>query len=65
MIRVQKDNVQLRIEEKDLKEYERRGFKKLEPKLDDILKNDKKDNSGDKEPKDKEPENKNRRCLWI
>ena len=58
MIRVQKDNVQLRIEEKDLKEYERRGFKKLEPKLDDILKNDKKDNSGDKEPKDKEPENK-------
>lgn len=58
MIRVQKDNVQLRIEEKDLKEYEKRGFKKLEPKLDDILKNDKKDNSGDKESKDKEPENK-------
>ena len=47
MIRVQKDNVQLKIEEKDLKEYERRGFKKLEPKVDDILKNDKKETNGE------------------
>lgn len=60
MIRVQKDNVQLRIEEKDLREYEKRGFKKLEPKVDDVLKNDKKNNSGDEEQKDKEPENKDK-----
>ena len=43
MITIQKDNVQLRIEEKDLRKYEEKGFKKSEVKVEEIVKTTKKE----------------------
>ena len=43
MITIQRDNVQLRIEEKDLRKYEEKGFKKSEVKVEEIVKTTKKE----------------------
>ena len=53
MIRIEKDNVQLRVEEKDLKDYLKLGFKKYKKEEKQIKKNDAEKNDSEKTEKKK------------